>query len=84
LSDLQAIKAVFNQHQPSLAVEFPAVEKLLRRAQHIFNDALGVETASEGAAEVHGGNGQGAVSTEGPLRTRADARRQLESVCEFL
>jgi type VI secretion system protein ImpA len=60
------------------------VEKLLRRAQQLLGDALGVaqpdaEGASEGGAAAAGndaGNGQ--------LRTRADARRLLESVCDFL
>jgi type VI secretion system protein ImpA len=85
LGDLDAIRAVFHQHQPGLALEFPAIQKLLRRAQQIFDDALGVAAAPEGdalaeasAAPGAGGNGNGA------LRTRADARRQLESVCDFL
>jgi type VI secretion system protein ImpA len=59
-------------------------KKLLRRAQQIFEDALGVADAaaapaSEEAAEQ--GNGEGAP---GKLRSRADARRQLELVCDFL
>jgi type VI secretion system protein ImpA len=81
LADLQAIKAAFGRHQPSLALEFPAVEKLLRRAQQVFDDALGAATeiqADEQEAKANGGSHPGA------LRTRADARRQLESVCEFL
>ena len=85
LSDVQAIKAVFGRHQPSLGVEFPQIEKLLRRAQQLFNDALGVESAHD--ADAHDGGSHAQGNGEGPsgkLRTRADARRQLESVCEFL
>ena len=82
LADLQAIKAAFGQHQPRLSVEFPIVEKLLRRTQQIFDDALGAAsvTEPEGSAESKG-NGE---AHAGALRSRADARRQLESVCEFL
>jgi type VI secretion system protein ImpA len=83
LEDLKALKAAFNQHQPGLSLEFPLVEKLLRRAQQIFDDALGVPASAEddASAAATGGNGEGHT---GALRTRADARRQLESVCEFL
>ena len=85
LGDLDAIRAVFHQHQPGLAVEFPVIHKLLRRARQIFDDALGAAAVPGGEALAEaaampgaGGNGHGA------LRTRADARRQLESVCDFL
>jgi type VI secretion system protein ImpA len=83
LSDLQGIQGVFRQHQPGLGLEFPAVEKLLRRAQQVLGDALGVESAAEGAP------GDGAEAPDkgeghGKLRSRADARRQLESICDFL
>jgi type VI secretion system protein ImpA len=85
LSDLQAIQAVFRQHQPKLGLEFPVVEKLLRRAQQLLGDALGVEsgTASATDAAGAGSNGEGDAQP-GSLRSRADARRQLESVCDFL
>ena len=83
LAELQAIRAVFHQHQPGLAVEFQTVEKLLRRAQQVLGDALGVESAGEGAPQ---GGAEPAQKDEGggKLRSRADARRLLESVCEFL
>ena len=85
LSDLQAIQAVFRQHQPGLELEFPAVERLLRRAQQVFNDALGLESADEGAVDSGGANAQGNGEAHGgKLRSRADARRVLESVCDFL
>ena len=85
LADLEAVRAVFQTHQPALAVDFPVVKKLLRRAQQIFEDALGVadagaEAPASGAAPEQG-NGEGAP---GKLRSRADARRQLELVCDFL
>jgi type VI secretion system protein ImpA len=74
LDDLQKIRAVFGQHQPRLGLEFPKVEKLLRRAQQILGDALGVESAAEGAAEGSAeASGKGAGN--GPLGSRADARR---------
>jgi type VI secretion system protein ImpA len=82
LSDLQSIQAAFRQHQPSAGLEFPMVEKLLRRAQQVLGDALGVEPAAD-AAPADGeapDKGEG----HGKLRSRADARRQLESVCDFL
>jgi type VI secretion system protein ImpA len=81
LSDLQAIKAAFGQQQPRLSLEFPIVEKLLRRAQQVFDEALGAASAPQPEAGEPQGNGE---SHAGALRTRADARRQLESVCEFL
>jgi type VI secretion system protein ImpA len=85
LADLDAIRAVFHRHQPGLALEFPVIQKLLRRAQQIFDDALGAAAAPEGEAApaapaMPGGGGNG----HGALRSRADARRQLESVCDFL
>jgi len=82
LSDLQGIQAVFRQHQPTQEPEFPVVEKLLRRAQQLFGDALGVESGAEGAL---GAASAASVDAQaGKLRSRADARRQLESVCDFL
>jgi type VI secretion system protein ImpA len=84
LSDLQALKAVFAQHQPALALEFPVVEKLLRRTQQIFDDSLGVQASSDHGEPVAATRGNGENHPAGSLRTRADARRQLESVCEFL
>ena len=83
LSDLQGIQGVFRQHQPGLGLEFPAVEKLLRRAQQVLGDALGVEAAADGAAEA-GAEAPDQGEGHGKLRSRADARRQLESVCDFL
>lgn len=82
-ADLAAIQAVFRTHQPSLGLEFPAVQKLLRRTQQIFDDALGVESA-DGAPGGNGAPAQEEGAAHGKLRTRADARRQLESVCDFL
>jgi type VI secretion system protein ImpA len=85
LADLQAINAAFGQQQPRLSLEFPVVEKLLRRTQQIFDDALGVASAAQPEAAESKGNGEShAGELRGALRTRADARRQLESVCEFL
>jgi type VI secretion system protein ImpA len=82
LAGLKGIKAVFAEHQPGLALDFPAIEKLLRRAQQLFDDALGIESEAPAAqpAEPMSGNG----SHPGALKSRADARRALESVCEFL
>ena len=82
LADLQAIQEVFRQHQPSLGVDFPRVEKLLRRAQQILGEALGVESAAEGAEGGAAAPAKGMGN--GELRSRADARRLLESVCDFL
>lgn len=84
LSDLQAIQAVFRQHQPNHWPEFPLAEKLLRRSQQLFSDALGVESGANGAPEADGAPGQGTGDAQGKLRSRADARRVLESVCDFL
>jgi type VI secretion system protein ImpA len=85
LSDLQAIQAVFSQHQPKLGLEFPVVEKLLSRAQQLLADALGVESGAASATDAAGaGSNGGGDAQPGSLRSRADARRQLESVCDFL
>ena len=82
LADLEAIQNIFRERQPSLSVDFPRVEKLLRRARDILGEALGVASADggEAAADEPGGEAAG----NGPLKTRADARRALESVCDFL
>jgi type VI secretion system protein ImpA len=84
LADLKAIQAVFRQHQPGVYPEFPAVEKLLGRAQALLADALGFESAAEAPSQA--GGGDAAAGEGGPVRlkSRADARRQLESVCDFL
>ena len=84
-ADLEGIQAAFRAHQPALAVEFPQVQKLLARAQQLFGDALGVESA-EAAAQAGGTEARdpGGEAQPGKLRSRADARRQLESVCDFL
>jgi type VI secretion system protein ImpA len=85
LADLEAMRAVFRQHQPALGLEFPVVEKLLRRAQQLLSAALGVESGSDGAMDAGGALANDAGDAEsGRLRSRADARRQLESVCDFL
>ena len=84
LADLQSIQGVFRKHQPGLAVEFPRVEKLLRRAQQILGDALGVESAAEAGAAEAGAGAHDKAAGNGQLRSRADARRLLESVCDFL
>jgi len=83
-SDLDAIRAVFQTHQPGLSLEFPAVQKLLRRAQEIFGDALGVESGAQASAQAGGAEPQDRAEGNGKLRSRADARRQLELVCDFL
>jgi type VI secretion system protein ImpA len=85
LADLKAIQDIFRQHQPTLYPEFPVAEKLLRRAEQLLADALGFGAAAEGApgegADEAPGGGDGAP---GKLKTRADARRALEAVCDFL
>ena len=84
LADLAAIQNTFRQHQSTLYPEFPVAEKLLARAQALLGEALGFESDAGGApapaAEAEG-SGDGAP---GKLKTRADARRVLESVCDFL
>src|SRR6185436_1120667 len=84
LADLAAIQNTFRQHQSTLYPEFPVAEKLLARAQALLGEALGFESDAGGApapaAEAEG-SGDGAP---GKLKTRADARRMLESVCDFL
>ncbi|HEY1287640.1 MAG TPA: type VI secretion system protein TssA [Burkholderiales bacterium] len=84
LADLKAIQGIFRERQGALYPEFPVAEKLLARAQAILSDALGFESAAEGApapgADAEGGGDGG----PGKLKTRADARRVLESVCDFL
>jgi len=83
LADLKAIQDIFRRHQASLYPEFPLVEKLLRRAQALLGDALGFEVAAEGAPDTGDAQASGEGSP-GKLKTRADARRVLESVCDFL
>jgi len=81
LGDLQAIQAVFREHQPSQSPEFPVLEKLLQRGEQVLADALGVASATQAAGEESGAD---AAKANGELRTRADARRMLETVCDFL
>ena len=84
LADLKAIQDIFRERQGSLYPEFPVAENLLARAQALLGEALGFESATPGAATPAGeaeGSGDGAP---GQLKTRADARRVLESVCDFL
>jgi type VI secretion system protein ImpA len=83
LADLKAIQELFQQHQPRLALEFPRLEKLLRRAQQLLGEALGTESGGEPAAQGGAQTGEKSAGN-GQLRSRADARRLLESVCEFL
>ena len=83
LADLEAIQNIFRERQPSLSLDFPRVEKLLGRAQALLGDALGVGAPAEGAFE-DGAGPQGEGGGNGALRSRADARRLLESVCDFL
>lgn len=83
LADLEAIQAVFRRHQPGVSPEFPRVEKLLRRAGELLGEALGAESAAAAAGEAAGYAAQG-PGAPGSLRTRADARRMLESVCDYL
>lgn len=85
LADLKAIQDTFRQHQPSLYPEFPVAEKLLRRAEQVVADALGFESAAGGAQGEAAGNGQeSGDGAPGRLKSRADARRLLESVCDYL
>jgi type VI secretion system protein ImpA len=84
LADLEAIQGTFRTHQPRLGVEFPLVQKLLRRAQQILGDALGVASAADEGAGADTAPGNDAAAAPGKLRSRADARRQLESVCDYL
>jgi len=83
LADLKAIQDTFRRHQGTLYPEFPVAEKLLARAQTLLGDALGFESAADGAPDA--GEAQGSDDgAPGKLKTRADARRVLESVCDFL
>jgi type VI secretion system protein ImpA len=84
LADLEAIQNIFRERQPSLSLDFPRVEKLLRRAQALLGDALGVGTAASGGAEDGAFAQDAGGAGNGALRSRADARRLLESVCDFL
>lgn len=85
LADLKAIQDIFRQRQPTLYPEFPVAEKLLARAQTLLGDALGFESAADGAPAADAGEAQaGGDGAPGKLKTRADARRMLESVCDFL
>jgi type VI secretion system protein ImpA len=84
LTDLQAIQATFKKHQGTVWPEFPTVEKLLRRGRALFNDALGTKTPAAGSPEAATGGAESQPKANGELRSRADARRQLELVCSFL
>jgi type VI secretion system protein ImpA len=84
LADLDSIQGVFQQHQPGVGLEFPRVEKLLRRAQQLLGDALGVAQPDAEGESAGGAAAAGNDAGNGQLRTRADARRLLESVCDFL
>jgi len=83
LAGLKAIQDTFRQHQPNLYPEFPAAEKLLRRAEALLADALGFESAADGAPAA-GEAQESGDGAPGKLKSRADARRVLESVCDFL
>ena len=83
LADLKAIQDIFRKHQGILYPEFPVGEKLLGRAQALLGDALGFESAADGEPAADG-EAQGGDGAPGKLKTRADARRVLESVCDFL
>jgi type VI secretion system protein ImpA len=82
LADLKAIQAVFRRHQPGVSPDFPLLEKLLRRAGELLGEALGAESSA--AAGDAAGEAPQAAGAPGTLRTRADARRMLESVCDYL
>jgi type VI secretion system protein ImpA len=84
LADLEGIQAIFRTQQPRLGVEFPLVQKLLRRAQQALGDALGVASEADEAAGALAAEAGHDAAAQGKLRNRADARRQLESICEFL
>jgi type VI secretion system protein ImpA len=83
LADLKAIQAVFHRHQPSISPDFPLLEKLLRRAGELLGEALGAGSAAAAAGDAAGDAPQ-AAGPLGTLRSRADARRMLESVCDYL
>jgi len=83
LADLKALQAVFREHQPGQVPEFPVLEKLLRRAEQVLGGALGV-AASADTADAETGAHESSGNGNGELRSRADARRALDSVCEFL
>ena len=84
LADLSAIQGIFRQHQPSLYPEFPTAQKLLQRAAALLGDALGFAADGEAAPEAAAGETAAGDGAPGKLKTRADARRALESVCDFL
>src|SRR3954470_11904222 len=71
LADLKAIQDTFRRHQGTLYPEFPVAEKLLARAQTLLGDALGFESAADGAPDA--GEAQGSDDgAPGKLKTRAD------------
>jgi type VI secretion system protein ImpA len=84
LADLTAIQDIFRQHQPSLYPEFPTAQKLLQRAAALLGDALGFAAEADAAPEAAAGEAAPGDGAPGKLKTRADARRALESVCDFL
>src|SRR5262245_18251762 len=84
LADLKAIQDIFRRHQGMLYPEFPVAEKLLGRAQTLLGDALGFESAAAEAAPDAGEAMAAGDGAPGRLKSRADARRVLESVCDFL
>jgi len=84
LADLQAIQAVFRQHQPRVSPDFPRLEKLLRRAGELLGEALGAGSAAAPGEDAAPDSLQAAGGPPGTLRSRADARRMLESVCDYL
>jgi len=89
LKDLAAIQSVFRDNQNAICPEFPVIEKLLGRLGKLLAEATGDggEVASGDAGEIaqdSSSQGVGAGPGTGPLRNRADARRLLETVCDFL
>lgn len=94
LGDLAAIQAVFQENQTNVYPDFPLIEKLLGRLNTLLADASGEgggESADNGQAEEsqdagadNNNFGAGSGSAPGRIRSRADARRLLETVCEFL
>jgi type VI secretion system protein ImpA len=81
LSDLKALQGIFGERQPSQSPEFPVIEKLLRRAEQVLGDALGKAAVADGTAQE---GADGSAKPNGELRSRADARRLLETVCDYL
>ncbi|MBL8481130.1 MAG: type VI secretion system protein TssA [Rhodocyclaceae bacterium] len=87
-ANFDRLRAVWSQHGASWSS--PAgVVKLLKRAQAIYDEALAVAAPDAPGAAAHDGGvplpaSSAAVSAPGRIASRADAKRMLEQVCQFL